>query len=202
MSDDKKVKHTFLKEDGSIKWSKLIIRTVIMMAFVVAVFVLYEYFFASKGTNDLLAKRLYKELGVHGVAIFVYLVDTFLVPLTVDVIFPLIVDWSPLKIMVVLGTASCLGGFSGYWIGRLISKIKVVHQFVDKIVGSHTVILQHYGALGVVLAAISPIPYSTVCWASGILRIDPRKIILACLVRFPRMILYYYIFIGGLNFFL
>lgn len=194
--------HEFLGKDGSIKWSKLLIKTIITIFVVVGIFLLYEYFFADKGSNDQIAKKLYDDLGVHGVTLFVFLVDTFLVPITVDVIFPVIVDWSPYKIVLILGTASCLGGFCGYWIGRLISKIKFIHKIVIKIIGKHSEIIHHYGEWGVVLAALSPIPYSTVCWASGILDLDYRKVFLACLARFPRMLLYYYIFVGGLRFFM
>jgi hypothetical protein len=35
--------------------------------------------------------KLYEVMGYRGVALFVYLVDTFIVPLTVDVVWPFVV---------------------------------------------------------------------------------------------------------------
>jgi len=99
----------------------------------------------------------------------------------------------------VLGTASFIGGIMGYWIGRFLSRIKFINKHVDKLVGSHKAFIEDHGAWAIVLAALSPLPYSTICWAAGVIKVDNIKIVLACLARYARMILYYYIFIGGLS---
>jgi membrane protein YqaA with SNARE-associated domain len=191
----------FTNLDGSIKWYKLIISTLIALLVAFAAFIAYEHFLGGNGTNDQMATRLYDRMGNLGIFIFVYLVDTFIVPMTVDVIYPLVTSWPVWKIMVVLGTASFFGGISGYWIGRLLSRIKFINNLIEKIVGTHKEFIEVHGAWAVVLGAISPLPYSTICWAAGIAKVDNHKIILACLARYLRMIVYYYILIGGLNLF-
>lgn len=197
----KKPINGFTNLDGSIKWRKLFFRTIIALLIVFAIFLGYEHFLGGNGTNDQIAKNLYQKMGNIGIFLFVYLVDTFIVPMTVDVIYPLVTSWSPWKIMLVLGTASFFGGVSGYWIGRLLSHVKVINNFIEKLVGSHKEFIEVHGAWAVVLGAISPLPYSTICWAAGIAKVDNRKILLACLARYLRMIVYYYILIGGLNLF-
>lgn len=196
----KKSSNGFTNLDGSIRWKKLLFRTIIGIAFVIAILLIYEYFFGVVGTtNDSIAQRLYEQMGTSGVFLFVLIVDTFIVPMTVDVMYPLVIAWSPIKIMMVLGTASFLGGILGYWIGRFLSRIKFIDRLVDKLVGSHKVFIDDHGAWAIVLAALSPLPYSTICWAAGALKVDNRKIILACIARYARMLIYYYIFIGGLS---
>jgi membrane protein YqaA with SNARE-associated domain len=196
----KKTSNGFTNIDGSIRWKKLLFRTLIGIVFVIAILLAYEHFFEVGGiSDDSIAKRLYERMGTSGVFLFVLIVDTFIVPMTVDVMYPLVVAWSPIKIMIVLGTASFFGGIIGYWIGRLLSRIKFIDRHVDKIVGSHKAFIDDHGSWAIVLAALSPLPYSTICWAAGVVEVDNRKIILACLARYARMLIYYYIFIGGLS---
>jgi membrane protein YqaA with SNARE-associated domain len=197
---NKKPSNGFTNKDGSIRWKKLLFRTLIGIFFVIAILLVYEHFFGVGGTSDdSIAKMIYEKMGTSGVFIFVLIVDTFIVPMTVDVMYPLVIAWSPIKIMLILGTASFCGGILGYWIGRLLSHVKIIDKGVDKLIGSHKEFIENHGAWAIVLAALSPLPYSTICWAAGVVKVDNRKIILACLARYARMILYYYIFIGGLS---
>ncbi|MDC7237459.1 MAG: VTT domain-containing protein [Sphaerochaetaceae bacterium] len=198
MKDNNDQQHTFLKENGKIKWTKLISRTLIAVLFIFILFLLYDKLFKTNVRANDIATQLYNDLGFHGVALFVYLCDTFLVPLTPDVMFPLVAsDWNPLQITLFMGTASFLGGLSGYWLGHLLDRIKIIDRLAQKIMGTHKVLIHKKGAWAVVLAALTPIPYSTICWTAGILKVDFKKVALASLVRFPRMLIYYYLFRAG-----
>ncbi|MDC7244243.1 MAG: YqaA family protein [Pleomorphochaeta sp.] len=197
MNNDKE-KHTFLREDGSIAWGKLVFRTFIALLFIFVIFIIYDKVIRSSVQTSTLAQDLYNKLGHFGVSLFVYLCDTFIVPLTPDIMFPLVSsNWNILEITLFMGSASFLGGISAYWLGHLLSKIKIVDKYANKIMGSHKVFIHNKGAWGVALAGLTPIPYSTICWTAGILKVEFKKVIFACLVRFPRMILYYYLFIAG-----
>lgn len=200
MNKKENEKHTFLKENGKFDWKKIIIRTFFMLIFIFLIFILYDKIFRTNVTANTLATELYNDLGYHGVALFVYLCDTFIVPLTPDVMFPLVsADWSPWQITFFMGSASFLAGLSAYWLGHLVSLIKVIDNVANKIMGSHKVLIHKKGAWAVVLAALTPIPYSTICWTAGILRVDFKKVVLASLVRFPRMLIYYYLFRAGIH---
>ena len=54
--------------------------------------------------------------------------------------------------------------------------------------------IQHYGVLFVMLAGILPLPFSTICVAAGAVRMDVRKVTLACLTRFIRAAIYFALF--------
>lgn len=197
MSENKK-KHAFLKDDGSINWKKLLFRTFIAILIIFIVFLAFDLVMNnSVRTNDI-ATDIYNKMGYLGVALFVYLCDTFIVPLTPDIMFPLVSsNWNIFEITIFMGGASFLGGLSAYWLGHLLSKIKAVEKLANRLMGTHKEFVHHRGAWGVAIAGLTPIPYSTICWTAGIVKLEFKDVILACLVRFLRMIIYYYLFLGG-----
>jgi membrane protein YqaA with SNARE-associated domain len=198
-NEDEK-KHSFLKEDGSIAWKKLFFRTILALLVIFILFSIYSQIMKSNVQANNVAQNLYNELGHFGVSLFVYLCDTFIVPLTPDIMFPLVSgDWTALQITFFMGAASFLGGITAYWLGHLISLIKVVNRVANKIMGTHKVFIHKKGAWGVALAGLTPIPYSTICWTAGILKVEFKDVVLACLVRFPRMLIYYYLFKAGVE---
>jgi len=191
-------RHTFLKEDGSINWRKLLFRTMLAILIIFVIFILYDLIIGSSVRTNDIATNIYNKMGYFGVALFVYLCDTFIVPLTPDIMFPLVSkNWNIIEITLFMGGASFLGGLSAYWLGHLLSKIKTVDKFANKLMGTHKEFIHHRGAWGVAIAGLTPIPYSTICWTAGIVKLEFRDVVLACLVRFLRMILYYYLFLGG-----
>lgn len=196
MSDDKK--HSFLKEDGSIAWKKLFFRTLIAVLFIFIIFMIYDKVVNTNETTNSIAKELYNSLGHFGVSLFVYLCDTFIVPLTPDIMFPLVSEnWSIIEITLFMGSASYLGGISAYWLGHLLSKIKSINKLSNRIMGTHKTFIHKKGAWGVAIAGLTPIPYSTICWTAGILKVEFNDVALACIVRFVRMILYFYLYRAG-----
>lgn len=198
--DEKNKKHRFLKEDGSIAWKKLVIRTLIAFVSIFLIFILYDKIISSNVKTSDVAQRLYNSLGFFGVSLFVYLCDTFIVPLTPDIMFPLVSsNWNIFEITIFMGGSSYLGGISAYWLGHLLSLIKVVNRYSNKIMKDHKVFIHNKGAWGVAISGLTPIPFSTICWTAGILKVEFKDVVLACLVRFLRMILYYYLFKAGVE---
>jgi membrane protein YqaA with SNARE-associated domain len=200
MKDKDDKKHAFLKEDGRISWPKLIIKTFFMFVVIFGIFLIYDKVLKSSVRATMFANNLYENLGYKGVALFVYICDTFIVPMTPDVMFPLVSSqWSIIQITMIMGTASFLGGISAYWLGRSVSLIKIVSRTSERIMGSHKILIHKKGAWAIVLAGLTPIPYSTVCWTAGILKVNFIDVLFACLVRFPRIMIYYYLFKAGVQ---
>lgn len=193
-------KGKFINEKGKITWGNIIVRVIFALLFLVLIFYLYNRLVISNVEVNAFVEQLYDDLGFWGISLYVYLCDTFVLPLTPDVIFPLIADeWNIIQITFFIGTASVLGGLTGYWIGRLLSLIKFINRFTSKIGRSHHQLIKEKGAWAIALAALTPIPYSTVCWSAGILKVDFKKVVIASLVRYPRMLIYYYFFVAGFH---
>ena len=142
------------------------------------------------------------SFGYGGLVLFTFVVDTFILPTSVDVIFPLVIGWSPLPLILVMSTGSAAGGFTGYWIARSFNRLPAVHRAVEKYREKNERLIDSYGAWAVAIAGFTPIPFSTICWTSGLMQVPPARVALACLSRFPRMAMYYLAISGGISLFI
>jgi membrane protein YqaA with SNARE-associated domain len=140
-----------------------------------------------------------ENLGYAGVWLYTFLVDTFIVPATADIVFPFIVDWNPYIVLPGMGAASMLGGICGYWIARSFTHLRFVGIVTAAYRSRGEALIRRYGVWAVVLAGLTPIPYSTICWITGLLKVPAVLVAAAGLSRIPRMIIYFLLFKGGLS---
>ena len=94
-----------------------------------------------------------------------------------------------------------LGGIGGYWIGRLLGHLKIVQQVTGGFSKDGRRLISRYGEWGIVLAALTPIPFSTVCWISGMVKVRFLYVVFATFARIPRMIIYYLALMAGFTLF-
>jgi membrane protein YqaA with SNARE-associated domain len=196
----KRIKNAFRKgslftEEGNLDTQQLIVTTIILTLITIGLIILgIRLMMTSKVQQYSFVPKLYRMMGYHGVALFVYLVDTFLVPLTIDVVWPFVVSWPAWKAILIMGIPSAIGGFSGYGIGLLINRIPKIRKWTEThIQGKNGKLVKEYGAFGVFLGGVTPIPFTTVCWLAGIIRVDWKKVLAACFAsRLLRMALYYF----------
>ena len=87
----------------------------------------------------------------------------------------------------------------GYWSGRLLGHLRFIRMVTVNFSEDGERLINRYGAWAVVLAGLTPIPFSTVCWMAGALKMHWGTMLLAALSRAPRMVIYYLIFKGGFS---
>lgn len=167
----------------------LLLRTVIA-ALIAAVLFSGIYLLAYEWFNSW-SLFLSEEFGYLGVGIFVFLVDLFIVPTSPDVMFPLVMTWNPVVLLLVMSAASSAGGFCGYLLARRLGSLNSLDHLLLHVRRRGEPFVRHYGAWAVVLAAVTPIPFSTVCWAAGLLKVPVMQVAPAVLARLPRMVIYY-----------
>lgn len=141
--------------------------------------------------HEELARRAVERGGLVGVFFFVLLVDTFMVPATLDLVFPFTMEWPVLPLLAMMSVATIAGGACGYWIGRGIGRMRFVRRTVAGYYARNLKIVTRFGFWGVVLAALTPIPFSTVSWIAGIIRMPFGLFITAALARAPRVVTYW-----------
>ncbi len=136
-------------------------------------------------------------LGVAGLALFVFLVDGFTLPIPPDAVLvvvangPLEPDW--IWVVTGFGLVSALAGNVGYGIARAFAGT----AFVTRALGPHRdrmeAVFARYGALAVALGALTPIPFSVTCWVAGVLRLRWSVLAWTSLLRVPRFLAYYWL---------
>jgi undecaprenyl-diphosphatase len=105
-------------------------------------------------------------------------------PIPPDVlVIPMVVEANSLfaiSVIVIVATlSSVFGAFIGYAIG-FYGGIPILEKFVSKAnINRLNSLTDRYGAVGVFLAAVSPIPYKALAWIAGAGRMDLRLFALA-----------------------
>lgn len=191
-------KESYLLEDGSLHLRRLLVRTVLL-----SIPLLLFYFLAMKimalmglGHSEL-AEKYISTVGVPAVALYVYFMDLLILPLSVDLIWPFVMSWPPLQAILVIGTSSVAGAFTAYLLGRLIGLIPPIKAWVLKTSGTQAErLIIKYGVWALVISALTPLPFSTLCILAGVVRLKAHQVFLGTTVRYIRMAIYYCIFTG------
>lgn len=179
-------------------WFKLLIAAIIPFLIIMSLFITGIKYIGFE-TYARLQNLLVENFGYESIFMFVYLVDTFIVPFSVDLIFPLLVNLPYYIIVPLIGIASTLGGITGYYLGYLCSKIPFIRRLTRAINAEWGAYLDKYGIVFIILSALTPIPYSTISWLAGALKYNKRKAFPAFLFRIVRMAVYYFLFKAGLS---
>ena len=145
------------------------------------------------------AAKLVRDGGLPGAFLFVLVVDTFIVPASMDVLFPLTRSWNPLGLLTTMSVASVLAGVLGYGIGRTLHRIPFVRNTVAGYWSRGAPLVERYGYRAVVVAALTPIPFSTVSWIAGMLKLSLRSYLKGALWRIPRVVGYWALLQAGLE---
>lgn len=93
-------------------------------------------------------------------------------------------------LVTVLAVLSYLAGLLAHRIGYHLSRIPRVKLFLEKKFAGHYEEIRKYGGIFIVLAALFPLPYSTVCMISGTIKYPVDRLALFGLTRFLRFYVY------------
>lgn len=191
-------KKSYLREDGTLHVRKLLFRTFIAMLFIFTLyFIGYRIYTGFGWDQNVVVRTFIDNFGVWGVALYVFIVDLFVLPLSVDLMWPFVLEWHPLMVISVMGTASVAGAFCAYLFGRLVGLIPVFRKWVLKQSGTHTeTLITKYGIWAIVISGLTPLPFSTICTVAGIVELKVHHVLLSSLIRYVRMGIYYLIFAG------
>ncbi len=121
-----------------------------------------------------------QSMGFLGLFIAVFLADGVIQPIPPD-IFAFGAGFGDLPVWqtgLVAGAASTAGGMAGYLAGRLIGAWRFRRLFGRAIFKMARAAYRHYGALTIFIGAVTPVPYSGICWVGGIYRVSPWVVLI------------------------
>jgi len=92
--------------------------------------------------------------------------------------------------IIVLTFISYAAGIIGYFIGSYFNKTRLYRALKKNVFGKFEVHFNNYGGFLVVVAALTPIPFSGICMLVGAVKYNFRKFMWFSLFRFVRFIVY------------
>ena len=139
------------------------------------------------------------SMGLGGIFVGVFLGDAFTFPIPPDTYLLLAVaaEMSPGPVLAACCIASISAGSLSYRIGPLLLGVPWLGRKILNFRSPGERLFERYGSRAVCIAALTPIPFSLVCWSAGIFRMPFRTFFLATLWRIPRFVGYYALFVLG-----
>ncbi len=177
----------------------IIIRTLLFAVFALILYGVLSYLLRDQ--LYALGVFLSENHGIYGIGIYCFFVDMLIIPATVDIIYPLAQQLPVLQVLLTMSLTSMAGGFCGYLIASRIDKVSFVHNLTKNYHNQGQALIHHYGGWAVAIAGFTPVPFSTICWIAGLLEVPWYEVLIGCLARIPRMVIYYYLIKGGVSLF-
>ena len=139
-----------------------------------------------------LAALFVDQFGLAGLFFGVLFTDASPFPLTHEPILLLgvamDVDWWTLAL--VCSAASVTAGPVGYLGGRLLRSHGGAARWFERRAPGMLEFLREWGAIGVAIAALLPIPFAVATWSAGLTGVSFPKLLGASLFRIPKTLFY------------
>jgi len=157
-----------------------------IVAIVLVIYVVNHYF----NINEALV-RLTEILPSYGVLSFFFVSETLL-GLVPPEIF---IAWagkmfSPWFFLALLSILSYSGGLVSYWMGRSITKMPSVHNYLEVKMEKQLKNSKKWGGFLIMVGAVLPLPFSIACMAAGIIEFPFKNVMLFGALRFVRFAIY------------
>ncbi len=97
---------------------------------------------------------------------------------------------SPYAVVTVLAVLSYLAGLLAYYLGVRLVAIKKMKEFIHVKFEKQFAMLRSWGGLIIVIAALLPLPFSTMCLGAGMLKFSFRTLAILGVFRIARFFVY------------
>jgi len=138
--------------------------------------------------------------------LFTFITTTFNPPMILGVFFAsesllglippeIFIAWAgktemPVFFLTMLAVLSYLGGIISFFIGKGISKMPSVYNYLEVKMEKHVKMIRKWGGFLIVVGALLPIPFSITSIAAGLIHYKFSNYLLFGLLRFVRFYLY------------
>jgi membrane protein YqaA with SNARE-associated domain len=98
-----------------------------------------------------------------------------------------------------IAAGSIVGGHAAYGLAAKAGNIRFIRRRVARVQGTMARLVERWGAGAMVFGSLLPVPYSLLCYLSGLNRLPYRLFALLCLLRIPKLVAYFYLIKAGWN---
>lgn len=93
--------------------------------------------------------------------------------------------------MIVISVASLVAGCTGYLLARHLARLRIIAARLERTRPRIDRLFERYGYWAIAVGSLTPVPFSMLCYLSGLYRIPPRYFVTLVLFRVPRLIVFY-----------
>ncbi len=142
-----------------------------------------------------IARGFVAAYGYWGMALGTMLADGFHFPIPPQfyMLLSIASGASALGSLLAIVLSSIVAGLTGYGLARFVSQNRWVAARTESSRRLLARALQRFGLRAAVVASILPIPYSVLCYLAGLSRLPAVFLLLVCVCRVPKLILFYYL---------
>ena len=135
--------------------------------------------------------RLTEILPVYGVLSAFFISETVLGLLPPE----MFIAWSgkmttPWAFLSILSVLSYLGGLVSYWLGQLITKIPVVHSYLEVKMEKQLKNSKKWGGFLIIIGALLPVPFAISCMTAGVIKFPFKSVMYYGSLRILRIFIY------------
>jgi len=185
-------------EEGPTLDIKLLLKAMVVIVVLVMVVIGGVLYIFREPLRDF-AHVFVNELQGVGVAAGFFIPDAFTIPLPNDAftVLGLMGGMGFWEVVMWGSIGSISGGSVGWLIGRRLSKTSWFQRIMAGKGAEISGLVDRYGTVALLVAALTPLPYSLACWATGAGGMSFQKFLLISSVRVFRVALYLWLIQQG-----
>lgn len=178
----------------------LALRWLLALVVLVSVVVLVGQGFRTE--LEALGRSFVDRFGLLGMALGTFLADGFHCPVPPQfyMLLAIAAGGSQVAALGAVASGSLLGGATGYVVARNVGAMPWVSRLFARSSRVATRIYAAHGTRVILLASITPVAFSMLCYFAGVCRLPPRAFLLIALLRLPKLVAYYYLVRFGWSF--
>jgi uncharacterized membrane protein YdjX (TVP38/TMEM64 family) len=142
---------------------------------------------------ELLGREFVDRCGLPGMAAGAFIADGFHFPVPPQFYMMLAVATagSELGSLTAIAAGSIAGGVAGFFVARFVGRTELLERHAERFRPTFRRLEERHGHTGAVLLAISPLPYSWLCYFAGFYRVGIRVFLIIAGLRIPKLLVYY-----------
>jgi len=181
------------RQRSDVNPGRNLFRLAVFIAFLVMLLIVLRYTlgdYLEQYGEDLVERFGY--LGMFAATLFM---DTFIVPVSPDIIIFVSIagNVNTFWAIFTIALASMIAGNLGYLIGKFLGNREFVIRRLKKYEKRGRYLMKKYGLWAVIIGAMTPIPFSAICWLAGMLDMKYTHFLAGVLWRVPRFLMWYII---------
>jgi membrane protein YqaA with SNARE-associated domain len=175
------------------RWFGMILRA--LAGFGLLLLVVFGIATAFRSELESLARGFIDRFGVVGMAIGTLLADGFHFPVPPQfyMLIAIASGFPPKLALTAVCIGSLIGGAAGYTLARRVAHFPRVARWLERSSRAARQLFERYGYWTVLIASLTPFPYSMWCYLAGAYKLPLRVFAVLALFRMPRLVVFWYL---------